>query len=179
MKLLHSSTRLLFCALLLLFVAPRLAWAQTSVAAGQNSAQYARELRVATRDVPPFVFQQRGQRVGFSVDLWNAIAQDLKLKSKMQTNNSVRDLLAQIESGQADIGISAISITSQRERNFDFSQPMFDSGLQILVRQQKTGNASLVEGLLSVFTPALWRLLAFVLIIVLIPAHLVWLFERH
>jgi polar amino acid transport system substrate-binding protein len=33
--------------------------------------------------------------------------------------------------------------------------------------------------LLSVFSPALWRLLSFVLLIVLIPAHIVWFAERN
>jgi len=184
MKMLRSSTRLLACALFLFCMAPHFATAQTSVASGQKPSQNVRELRVATRDVAPFVFQERGQSgsgqsVGFSVDLWNAIAQELKLKSRLQTNNSVRDLLKQVSSGKADLGISAISITSQRERDFDFSQPMFNSGLQILVRQQATGNVGLVEGLLSVFTPALWRLLGFVLLIILVPAHLMWLFERR
>ena len=143
------------------------------------SAQAPLSLRVATREIAPFVFRDKGKRVGFSVDLWDAISRQLKVDSRFQTNKSVRDLLSQVKNGQADMGIAAISITSEREKQFDFSQPMFNSGLQILVRQQSSAKSGLVEGLLSVFTPALWKLLGFVLLIVLVPAHLIWLFERH
>ena len=34
-------------------------------------------VRVATKNFPPFAFEQNGQYVGFSIDLWKEIAQEL------------------------------------------------------------------------------------------------------
>ncbi len=171
MKRVISSTRYWVLLCFLLFSAP-VARAQTTPRSGQT-------LRVATRELAPFMFTEKGKRVGFSVDLWEEIGVQLKTKTAFQNNDSVRALLSQVKNGQADLGISGISITSEREQQFDFSQPMFNSGLQILVRQQKGNNSGLIEGLASIFTPALGKLLAFVMLIVLVPAHLIWLFERH
>src|ERR1051325_1499154 len=88
-------------------------------------------LRVATRIVRPFVFEQQGQLTGFSIELWQEISRELDAKSKFNVEPSVNDILEAVKSNQADLGIAAISITAERERDWDFSQPMFDAGLQI------------------------------------------------
>ena len=78
-------------------------------------------LRVATREnIAPFAFREKGQRAGFSIDLWNAIAREMKVKSQFQTSGGVRDLLAQVGAGKADLGIAAVSITSEREKSSIF-----------------------------------------------------------
>ncbi len=135
-------------------------------------------LKVVTRLVLPFVTEENGELGGFSIELWQNIAQELGIKSEFKKTGSITDLLNAVKSKQVDAGIAAISVTSQRERDFDFSQPIFDSGLQILVRNQGHQNAigRLVE---SLFTPAFLQLLGIMLLIILIPAHIVWLVERN
>jgi polar amino acid transport system substrate-binding protein len=135
-------------------------------------------LKLATRLVSPFVTNENSQLGGFSIELWQNIAQELNIKSEFIQTATVTELLNTVKSKQVDAGIAAISVTSQRERDFDFSQPIFDSGLQILVRNQ--GNHSSIGRLIdSLFTPALFQLLGIMLLIILIPAHIVWLVERH
>ncbi|WP_295615036.1 transporter substrate-binding domain-containing protein [Chamaesiphon sp. GL140_3_metabinner_50] len=133
--------------------------------------------KIATRLVSPFVTEANGELGGFSIELWRNIAQELDAKSIFVKNGNVSELLNSVKSGQADVGISAISVTSQREQDFDFSQPIFDSGLQILVRSQgqQSSIARLVD---SLFTPEFLQLLGMMLLIILIPAHIVWLVER-
>jgi polar amino acid transport system substrate-binding protein len=135
-------------------------------------------LKVVTRLVIPFVTEENGELGGFSIELWQNIAQELGIKSEFKKTGNITDLLNAVKSKQVDAGIAAISVTSQRERDFDFSQPIFDSGLQILVRNQGHQNAigRLVE---SLFTPAFLQLLGIMLLIILIPAHIVWLVERN
>ncbi|HVF09663.1 MAG TPA: transporter substrate-binding domain-containing protein [Abditibacteriaceae bacterium] len=133
---------------------------------------------MATRIVRPFVFEENGKLTGFSVDLWDTIAQRLNARFVMQAHPSMKSLLQAVQTKNADASIAAISITSEREAVIDFSQPMFESGLQILVRDQDGG--SILPSLLSVvFTPALLQLLGIVLVIVLVPAHIIWFFERR
>ena len=134
-------------------------------------------LKIVTRIVPPFVTEENGELGGFSIELWRNIARELELKSEFQKTSNVTDLLTAIKSRQAEVGISAISVTAQRERDFDFSQPIFDSGLQILVRSQGT-QSSLGRLFDSLFTPEFFQLLGIMLLVILIPAHIVWLVER-
>lgn len=159
----------LWLGLLVLFLMPGPAW-------GQRSGE---TLRVATRVIPPFVIGEDGRLTGFSIDLWQAIADELKAKSEFIVSPTVKDLLADVSSGKAELGISAISITAERSKEFDFSQPMFDSGLQILVRAQSSGSGFLHGMLAFVFSYAVLPLIGFVLLAILVPAHLVWWFERR
>jgi polar amino acid transport system substrate-binding protein len=134
--------------------------------------------KIATRLVSPFVIEANRELGGFSIELWKNIAQELEVKSIFLKNGNVSELLNSVKSGQADAGVSAISVTSQREQDFDFSQPIFDSGLQILVRSQ--GQQSSISRLVdSLFTPEFLQLLGMMLLIVLVPAHIIWLLERN
>ena len=99
-------------------------------------------LRVATRLVKPFVFEENGQLTGFSVELWNEIAKQINVKTDFVVKPTVKELLASINTQEAQLGIAAISITAEREMQWDFSQPMFDAGLQILVSAQTSAEKS-------------------------------------
>lgn len=138
----------------------------------------ARPLRVATRVIAPFVIQQNGRLTGFSIDLWQSISEEMGTPSRFSVQPNVLGLLAAVKSNRADLGISAISITAERNKDFDFSQPMFESGLQIMVRDQASGEG-LLPRLVSFFPPALLRLIGAMLVIILLPAHMVWLAERR
>lgn len=136
-------------------------------------------LRVAAGLSTPFVFETNGQLEGFSIDLWHSITDEMNLKSEVLANPTTQALLSAVKSGKADIGIGSISITAEREKNFDFSQPIFESGLQILIRQQSSGFSSLPSLLSDIFSPDLVQLIGIVLVIILVPAHIVWFFERR
>ncbi|MCX7314063.1 MAG: transporter substrate-binding domain-containing protein [Hyphomicrobiales bacterium] len=150
----------------------------TPPAGAQTAPQ---EIKVATRVLPPMVVQQGDTLTGFSIDLWNAISEKLNLKTSYQTAPDVRSLLDQVRTGNAEVGIAAISITAAREAEFDFSQPMLNAGLQIMVRgKAKDGDANPLWDLLSLlFSPTILVWLGIAFLLVLVPAHLVWLLERH
>jgi polar amino acid transport system substrate-binding protein len=135
-------------------------------------------IKIATRIVSPFVIEENGELGGFSIELWKSIAQELDIKSDFKKTKDVADLLNTVKSQQADLGVAAISVTAQREQDFDFSQPIFDSGLQILVRAQGA-QSSIGRLFSSIFTPTLFQLLGIMVLIVLIPAHIIWLVERN
>lgn len=136
-----------------------------------------KRLTIATRVVPPFVVEEDGHLSGFSIELWRHIERKIGVQSHFTTHPSVKALLADVKGGGADAGVAAISITSEREREMDFSQPIFDSGMQIMVRDQRRGNAGF-DPLSILFSPALLKLLGVTLVLILLPAHLIWLVER-
>jgi polar amino acid transport system substrate-binding protein len=143
------------------------------------AAQQPEHFYVATRLVKPFVFEESEQLTGFNIELWHEIAAQMNLKAEFVIKPTVKELLDAVKSKDAALGIAAISITAEREVELDFSQPMFDAGLQILVPAQAS-RASVAGALIAgVFSAAALPALGVVLLIILIPAHLVWWFERR
>jgi polar amino acid transport system substrate-binding protein len=145
------------------------------------SAPDATELRVAAIIAPPGVMEQNGTLTGFSVDLWNAIAARLKLKTSYQIVPDIGALEEALRSKNADLTV-AVFITSARDEVFDFSIPTLQAGLQIMVRDtgEKAQTANPLSDLLRLLfsrTTVLW--LGMALLIVLIPAHLVWFLDRR
>jgi polar amino acid transport system substrate-binding protein len=138
----------------------------------------ASNLRVATRLVRPFVFQENGELQGFSIELWREIGQRIGVSSEFVVKNTVQDLLTSVESKETALGIAAISITSEREKELDLSQPMFDAGLQILtpVKRSSSSFAAIATAILS---SAALPILGIVFLIIVVIAHLVWFFERR
>ena len=135
------------------------------------------QLRVATREIAPFVMRKNGQLSGFSIDLWNAIAEQIGVTSKFEMQPSVAAFIESVRTRRSDVG--ATSITSRREEIADFSQPIYDSGLQILVRGENS-TPSLLEGLFQVLhSPLISQFVVAMLLLMLVPAHLVWLLERR
>jgi polar amino acid transport system substrate-binding protein len=136
-------------------------------------------LTVATRVLPPFVAKEGVDYTGFSVELWKAIAVEIRRDFVWKEFPNVKEVLATVDDRGADAAIAAISITSEREEKFDFSQPMFESGLQIMVRAESSSSLGWREiwGIFS--TGAMPGLLAVMAALILIPAHLVWLAERR
>ena len=92
-------------------------------------------MEVVTRTIEPFSFTQNGKRTGYSVDLWNKISEELKLQDKYKVTGSAKQMIQDVSSGKADVAVGALSITAEREKVVDFTQPFFESGLQVLVRK--------------------------------------------
>jgi len=137
----------------------------------------AQHVRVATKPFKPFVFKQNDAWVGFSIDLWRELAKELDWTFDLYGTTTVAELLAQVEEGKADIAIAGITINSTREAKVDFSYAFFQSGLQVAVPQ--TGEVDAGKIIFSFVSPELLKLIGFLVLILLIAAHLVWLVERR
>ncbi|HEY7218902.1 MAG TPA: transporter substrate-binding domain-containing protein [Candidatus Binatia bacterium] len=100
----------------------------------------------------------------------------MNVQSEFVIKPTVRDILEPVKSKEATLGIAAILITAEREVELDFSQPMFDAGLQILTPAQG-GRSALVEAILTnLFSTTVLFYVLGVGLILLLMAHLVWLF---
>jgi len=150
-----------------------------SAAFGQQPSS---ELRAAATIVPPFIMEEDGALTGFSVDLWNAIAAQMKVKTNYEIEPDVTALEEAVLSKKADVGIAPLVITLPRVKEFDFSLPVYQVGLQIMV--PGAGGAAvqprpLVQEINLLFSLTTLRWLGIAFLLVLIPAHLVWFLDRH
>ena len=123
--------------------------------------------------------QEGGNLTGFSIELWQEIAIQLGVRTDYVVKPTLRDLLDATTTGEAEVAIAAISITEERERIWDFSHPMFDAGLQILIPAEGGSGDGIGSLLGTIFSPRFLPLLGFVVVGALVAGHIVWFFERR
>ena len=136
------------------------------------TAETATKIRIAVKEFPPLVFKDQK---GFCIDMANSICKKNNLIPVFVYYKTVEDVLRAVESGDCEINFSGLTITAEREKRVDFSQPFFDSGLLVAVRaesQKKT-----FFPFMPIFKAIGLSLVFFVVGLTLI-AHLIWYFEK-
>jgi len=135
-------------------------------------------LRVVVKPLTPFVIiSGDGRYEGFSIELWDAIARQLALRYDFVKVETVQQQLEAVATGGADVAITGISITSERETAVDFSQPYFDAGLQIMTRIDE--GVRITDVLEQLFSPALLQVIGLMAVTIFVTANLIWLIERR
>lgn len=138
-----------------------------------------RELVVGTKEAPPFAMKAPdGTWTGLSIDLWQQVAEKLGVKYRLVEEPSVQSLLDATKRGDYDLSVAAITITADRERNVDFTQPFYNTGLGIAVSVQSVSVwYEITQTMTSLgFLQAVGALIG----ISLAVGALIWLFEhRH
>lgn len=81
---------------------------------------------------PPFEYTEGDAYVGVDVDIANEIAKDLGVTLEVQ-NMEFAGIVGAIKSGKGALGVAGMSITEDRLKNVDFSEPYFTSKLFVLV----------------------------------------------
>ncbi len=86
----------------------------------------------------PFEFQNAdGEYEGIDVKLMEAISKLQGINIRMDYRGFAAALQA-LDSGQADGMISGMTVTDERKQSYDFSDPYFNSGIQIAVKKGDT-----------------------------------------
>ncbi|MCB9688347.1 MAG: transporter substrate-binding domain-containing protein [Alphaproteobacteria bacterium] len=136
-----------------------------------------RTVVVATKAVPPFVeVDERGQVSGISVELWEAVAAELDLRTEWRVT-TLPDILDGLQDHRYDAGIAAITVTAERERRIDFSHPYYATGLGIATATSGTaGWLGVVERMLSW---GFFRIVLGLVTMLFVVGGLVWLAERR
>lgn len=121
----------LFLTIIVLSLAIILAGCGTTNSNNTSGAQ--KTLRVVTdASYAPFEYMDKGKITGFDVDVMNAVAKAAGYKVDIE-NVGWNPLFVEVKGGTADIGMAAITITSDRKQTYDFSNPYFLSTNMILI----------------------------------------------
>ena len=97
------------------------------------------ELRIGTdATYPPLEFAEGGQFSGFDIDLGNAIARELGVRATF-INSGFDGIFPALQNGTFDAVMSSVTITPERSAAMLFSDPYYDSGQLIAVRQGAQG----------------------------------------
>ena len=147
-----------------------------TAAAGPRAQSEGEPLVVATMPNPPFVITGGERITGYSIDLWEEIAQQSGLAYEYVVADTVEDQLQMVADGKADLAIGAISMNSEREDSLDFSHPYYTSGQQIMTPY---GRGQVANNLLTIaLSPAARQTVLGFVAIMFIIGNLMWLSER-
>jgi len=138
-------------------------------------------IRIATRTAPPFVSYNNELYTGFTIELLDLVATEIGADLEIYGVTSNAKLIDDVARGEADLGASAIAITSLREQRIDFSQPYFDSGLEIMVASESRGflGGRLAAVARTIFSLDLLLVVLSLIVVLFAAAHIVWLAERR
>ena len=142
-------------------------------------------LKIGIKPSEPWVMydqnisEENRKPIGFSIDFWNKIAQNLNAETQWVYYDSVTDLIAGTKAGEVDASISAITITSEREKEIDFSSSMYELGLQVMVDAEKS-SASVLD-LMGEEIAKMITLQASIIffIFLFVTIHLRWFVDRR
>lgn len=79
-----------------------------------------------------FIDEETGELVGFDIDLMNALAEKAGIEIEYETLE-FDGIVAGISSGRFDIAIAGMTITEERQKSIDFTQPYYEAGLILAV----------------------------------------------
>lgn len=134
-------------------------------------------LRVGITSVPPFVMENsEGEWQGISVDLWREIATGLDREYEL-IPMGFSDLLAQVESGEIDVAVGALTMTAEREARFDFSHPFYQTGLAIAIPSEP--EQSVFASLRALVSWQFMSVIGALAALLLLVGFVLWLFERR
>jgi len=146
-------------------------------ARAEAASQAPAEVVVATKEAPPFAMKSAdGQWNGIAIELWTRIADKLGMHTTFHEYATVPEMLAAVSDGKANAAIAAITVTSDREKVVDFSQPYFQSGLGVAVPARKEIDWFTV--LSGIFTLRFFEAVGVLVSVAVIVGSLVWVLER-
>ncbi|MGB0849250.1 MAG: transporter substrate-binding domain-containing protein, partial [Thiolinea sp.] len=140
-----------------------------------SSTQASNKLTVATVERPPFVMKRGTGYIGYSIELWDKIAEELDIDYEVNLYGTFPEMLNSVKDKQADLAIANITVTSEREQYLDFSHPIFFSGLQIML--SKSQPSGFTETAKAILNSGILQFIGVSLLILLVVAHLIWFFE--
>ncbi|MBU8880640.1 transporter substrate-binding domain-containing protein [Bacillus sp. FJAT-29790] len=86
---------------------------------------------------PPFEFEEGGQYKGIDIELINAIAENQGFKIDLNPMD-FGGIIPAMQANQLDIGIAGMSITDERKKIVDFSEPYFDAGITLVAKKDNS-----------------------------------------
>ncbi len=80
----------------------------------------------------PFEFKDGDTYVGFDIDMWGAIAEELNLEFELRPMD-FNGIIPALQTKQIDVALAGITIKDSRKEVIDFSDGYYDSGFLLMV----------------------------------------------
>ena len=139
-----------------------------------DSLDLSQKMIIGVTPTPPFVMEENGEYAGLSIDSWELINEKMNLDYEFKEYGSLAELLNGIENNEVDFSINPVTVTDNRMKRMDFSQPYFISHTGVAKRSE----SQIFSYLGNLFS---WNFISAILIllaVIFIFGFLVWVFER-
>lgn len=133
-------------------------------------------LIVGYATAPPFIIENEELLEGINIWLWKRVAEDLELPYKIK-RMEFADMLTALKTGEIDVSINPLTITSDRIKEIGFTRSFFASHSTVAV-SEKSSFQKVKQFLSSIFQMNFLRGFLLLFIILLFFGFLTWLFER-
>ena len=134
---------------------------------------------VGVKPLDPFVVRTGQTCDGFSIQLWDEIARRNGWTTRYVWEDTLPPLLEDVEKRRVDAAVAGISITREREEKVDFSYPMFNAGLQVLVRRGGSGVGSVFADVTGVLSASVGRFVLALVVVLFLAGNAVWFSARR
>ncbi|MCP3876116.1 MAG: transporter substrate-binding domain-containing protein [Desulfobacteraceae bacterium] len=134
-----------------------------------------KKLTVAVEITAPCVMHNNDTYTGFDIELWEEIARELNV-SFTYHETSLKGIFTDLVRGDADVALSCITVTDEREKIVDFSHHYLDSGLRIMVLNNK--KFSLSKSVRAIYSPIVLKAFAYIGLFIIRCGHIFWWVEN-
>jgi polar amino acid transport system substrate-binding protein len=141
-------------------------------------------LKVGIKPSEPWVMYNKKlpeaerQPIGFSIDLWNEIAKNMGRKTEWVYHKTTPDVINAAQKSEIELGIAAITVSSEREKRVDFSNSMYETGLQIMISAENSTTNPLSILAIELKKLLSLKVLAWLAIMLFLSSHLRLLIDR-
>lgn len=102
---------------------------------GCNEDTHSQKITFVTcGDYPPFEYLEQGKLTGFDIELALALSKELGKEAHFE-NMPFGSLLAALQSKQGQVAISTLTVTDERKKSFDFSDPYYKESISVVFPQ--------------------------------------------
>ena len=101
-----------------------------------DSLDLSQKMIIGVTPTPPFVMEENGEYAGLSIDSWELINEKMNLDYEYKEYGSLAELLNGIENNEVDFSINPVTVTDNRMKRMDFSQPYFISHTGVAKRSE-------------------------------------------
>lgn len=139
-----------------------------------DSLQSNNKLIIGITETPPFVEKRAQGFSGLSITSWKMVNEHLQASYEFKEYPNLGSLLEGIENGEVDLSVNPITVTDNRMKRMDFSQPYFISHTSVVQRNE----SKFLKHISNFFSWDFFSVVALLLFVILIFGILVWVFER-
>ncbi|MGK7932204.1 MAG: transporter substrate-binding domain-containing protein [Microcystaceae cyanobacterium] len=157
---------------------PKIAFGQTPPTPETEPDVPPKTLKVGVVGIPPFVINEDQQPIGMSVEIWQEVASRTQLQYELVPipDINVNAGIVQVAQGELDVLIGPISITAERLRTVDFTQPYFQANIGLLVSSETPSVWSRIRPLFGI---AIISSVGILFLALFIVGNCIWLAEHR
>ena len=139
-----------------------------------DSLRVTKKLIIGITETPPFVEKSPNGYSGLSIASWKMVNEQLQVPYEFKEYKNLASLLKGVEEGEIDLSVNPITVTDNRMKGMDFSQPYFISHTSVAKKKE----SNFFKQLGNFFSWEFFSIVGLLLLVILIFGTLVWFFER-